>query len=705
MNFDLQPYHVLAGLQYWFVVMLFLLLAFCFVGLLTSFLTSGFSLKGMTGGLGRFFKQLGGLAVDYVKMSPKRIWALAMLTFREAIRRKALMVFIIFGVLFMFAGWFLSQSNDRPDLLVKVYVKFVLTAISWMLMIVILLLACWGIPQDIKARSLHTVVTKPARRNEVVIGRILGFTLISTLLLLVMGAIGYVWITRQIQATSAADRLVSRVPVYGHLMFTDRKGKPALKGVNTGDIWEFRSYIQGATDASAIWSFKDITPERIERDGSKVLLELNFESFRTHKGTIGEGLNCLLRLTNRYQREFAWGLSAHPFFEAVSPLIRSKEYHNAADEIGSVADKLEENLLGSHLAKQEQEMLKSNPALNLPNAKDNTIRSVEYDRIAQGYRQAQQVLEGIATALEKKKTDTEWTSGLISSLKDCVTQAERCRDTSPVTDSERIGLAKALRSFAEQLRSQSEHLTLHLKDLLVPLPTFEVKEFADNLITIDRKLTYTDEDGDFQTADLYDDLVRENTLVVEAQCIDPGQYLGMSRVDLFIRTPDRSFFSGYAKALFGIWLSMLMVISIGVCLSCFVNGPVAAFITAALIIMGTYSRNLIHELVTGTYVGGGPVETYYRIIKHLNPQVPMEPGFTTNVVRMIDGVAIQFLNVMKEIIPNFGYVQTHPQFVANGYDIPWSSALLPSIMIALGLLIPAVIIGHISLKLREIEAK
>src|SRR5690606_18830785 len=132
--------------------------------------------------------------IDTIRLSPGRVWAITMLTFKESIRRKALLVFVVFAVLFMFAGWFLSNSNERADLQIKVYVSFVLTAITWLVIPVVLLLACWGLPADIKARSLHTVVTKPVRKNEIVLGRMLGFLIVGTVLLLVMGSVGYFWI-------------------------------------------------------------------------------------------------------------------------------------------------------------------------------------------------------------------------------------------------------------------------------------------------------------------------------------------------------------------------------------------------------------------------------------------------------------------------------------------------------------------------------
>ncbi|HEX6986171.1 MAG TPA: hypothetical protein VF170_12395, partial [Planctomycetaceae bacterium] len=125
-----------------------------------------------TGGLGGVKRALAGLGrglIDLARVSPGRVYAISQLTFREALRRKALLVFVVFALLFMFAGWFLVDSEQRPNELVEVLVAFVLTTISFLVLPVALLLSCWGIPEDIRRRSLHTVVTKPVRRSEVVL--------------------------------------------------------------------------------------------------------------------------------------------------------------------------------------------------------------------------------------------------------------------------------------------------------------------------------------------------------------------------------------------------------------------------------------------------------------------------------------------------------------------------------------------------------
>ena len=114
MTFDPTAYEILPAFVHWLIVFGSCLGVVLVVALLTSL--------GMGGGRGpaNVGYQIGSGLVDWIRLSPRRIWALTMLTFREAIRRKALLVFIVFAILFMFAGWFLSASNDRPDLQVKV---------------------------------------------------------------------------------------------------------------------------------------------------------------------------------------------------------------------------------------------------------------------------------------------------------------------------------------------------------------------------------------------------------------------------------------------------------------------------------------------------------------------------------------------------------------------------------------------------------
>lgn len=495
---------------------------------------AGFRLvgRGIVGGIG-----------DVFGLSLKRVWAISQLTIREAVRHKSLMVFVVFAVLFMFAGWFLSNSNSRADLQVQVYVSFVLTAIGWLILPVVLLISCRGLPEEIRSRSLHTVVTKPIRRSEIVVGKIVGFSVVGSVVLLLMGSIGYVWIQRQIPA-EARDKLICRVPVYGPLQFLDRQGKPARQGINVGYYRDPRGYIEGATKGRAIWQFDGIRPSRT---GETLLLESSFQAFRLHKGNMKRTLLGELMLVN-----------------------------------------------------------------------------------------------------EEKK-------------------------------------------------------------LRVPLGAFEVNEFATNVTPVKREISFYDEAQKKQrTVDLYDDLAPDGKLRVEARCIDAGQFLGMAHKDLFIRAAVRPFFSGYAKAIVGIWLMLVLVVVFGVTASCFLKGPVATLLVLTLVVVGSGFHGFLGRLIQGD-VKSGAVESMVNLATHRggHHHGPAEADHETTgmrIVHAVDAPLTGTLWIAYFVVPNFN-VFSMSKYVANGFDVPWNTALFPSILMVLAFLLPCLLLGYYSLKYRELESK
>ncbi|HUG17449.1 MAG TPA: hypothetical protein VMM56_00630 [Planctomycetaceae bacterium] len=286
MDFDPEDINIPESLTYWGLTFGIALAA----SLVVAFLLA--AALGGKKGIPRYFDHLGEGLRDTFGMSLRRVMAISSLTVKESIRKKTLLVFVVFAILFMFAGWFLSGANANKDLQLSVHVSFVLTSIAWMVFPVALLLSCWGIPEDIRLRSLHTVVTKPVKRSEIVVGRVIGFSLVGTFVVAVMSIVGYIWILRQIPPEIAKAELISRVPIYGHLSYLDRQGQPTNKGLNTGDINEFRGYIEGATKARAIWKFENLGESSLRLNPAtqekELLMENSMQSFRTHKGGIDD---------------------------------------------------------------------------------------------------------------------------------------------------------------------------------------------------------------------------------------------------------------------------------------------------------------------------------------------------------------------------------------------------------------------------------
>ena len=107
-------------------------------------------------------------------------------------------VFGVFLAILLFAGWFLDPASENP---VRLYMSFVFWLSGCLLLLLVLFLSVMSLPADIKNRTIHTVVTKPVRASEIVLGRIVGFVIIGTLLLAVMSAISYVFVHRGLSHT------------------------------------------------------------------------------------------------------------------------------------------------------------------------------------------------------------------------------------------------------------------------------------------------------------------------------------------------------------------------------------------------------------------------------------------------------------------------------------------------------------------------
>jgi hypothetical protein len=227
-------------------------------------------------------------AANLIHCRARRIWALAKLSFKEAIRRKVLWVFLSMLVVLLFASWFI-QSNPTDQ--VRTYVQVVSLSMTILLLIVGALLASFGIPTDMKNQTIHTIVTKPVQRFEIVLGRFLGCTALLTLVLIVVSAVSLVYVLRGVDPDAAYESLKARETMYGNLEFEGTKDP--RQGVNVGKEWGYRTWIYGPEPQQptqyAVWKFNDI---KGFTNRLKVRCEFAFDVYRTTKGRINEGIFC-----------------------------------------------------------------------------------------------------------------------------------------------------------------------------------------------------------------------------------------------------------------------------------------------------------------------------------------------------------------------------------------------------------------------------
>lgn len=153
---------------------------------------------GASRGLWRFAEATVSYFADLVRMSPRRLLAIARLTVQESLRRKALAGFGVFALILLFALWFLDNESVDPA---PLYTGFVMNFTSYLVAVMALLLSVFSIPGDIKSRVIYTIVTKPVRASELVAGRIVGFAAIGTVMLALMGLTSYLFVVRSLEHT------------------------------------------------------------------------------------------------------------------------------------------------------------------------------------------------------------------------------------------------------------------------------------------------------------------------------------------------------------------------------------------------------------------------------------------------------------------------------------------------------------------------
>lgn len=173
--------------------------ALVFLGLVMGSLAVGYVIAAARYGLLRggdvtYHTVVDGLR-EIVDTSPRRIWALARLAIKESMRRRVVVALGVYFLILLFANWFLSTDHQDPA---RLYLSFVLTATTYLVIGVAVLLSAFSLPGDFKTKTIYTVVTKPVRAGEIILGRIIGFSIVATALLAIMSLGSYVFVVRSL---------------------------------------------------------------------------------------------------------------------------------------------------------------------------------------------------------------------------------------------------------------------------------------------------------------------------------------------------------------------------------------------------------------------------------------------------------------------------------------------------------------------------
>jgi hypothetical protein len=596
----------------------------------------------------------------------RRLYALARLSVYEANRRMwaPWVVITVFLLVLAFTHWFLQPP--RAAEMGRLYVTTLSLLCSVLLTAMVTILTPISLPTDIQQQTIYTVVSKPARRLELIWGRMIGYMAIVTVLVLLFGGISLFYLWRTVGATIAktdaervrarkekrmsdykllteqADQLRSRmkarVPIRGSLAFLDSRGTPHAVGIDTGQeqssMKEPRSHIEGGTMSMAIWSY-GIVPDPFTPPGRPPVL-----------------LNRRIPLDQfLFPDTIEWYLD------------RTIELKAQIDE----ATRAKQQQSVSAVAMQNHDAAIARNTAELDRARG------EYD------------------ALQKRDAD----------LKSSLSRAVAARNTNE----------------ADQLRRQlsalhSPPINIEMSFNVYRTTKGKIGEAVYAAIEAINPRTLKQFDGDvFAVKEYYTNHVQipaailagsRGALRIQVRCLTPTQYLGMAESDLYLLASSGPFWSNYMKGLFGIWLQAMVLTAIGVCAGTFLSWPVALLTTIFFFVGGQLAFAFLVDFSRQAILGGGPFESLIRIVTHDNQMSELAPTAGVVLAKTLDALVMPVMSMLVYLVPNFQALDVS-NTVADGFMVSWR-VMLENTLLALAYALPFSFAGYLILKNREVAA-
>ena len=686
--------------------------------------------------------------IDFVYISPRRVIGLSGLAVREAIRRQVWVVLVIYVLVLMFAGLMLSSDSPEPA---KLYLSFVLQATTYLLLLVALFLAALSLPTDIKNHTIYTIVTKPVMASEILLGRLIGFTIVGTLLLLVMAVASYVFVSRMVshEHLLPAD---SMVPVRESGVVVAFQGKTSRAN---GHQHEVRLEADAFRPGVAVRTAPDGTAAIVTHTTSKARVSgiqvgdrivaiddepINASVGKTPAERIRGSAGTMVRLT--FEKRDGVGPKGGGSRTVEISRTRASTYTNQVQgHVHLVTARAEDGKVTYVVGPPEGDLVARLPVYGSLRFLDQDGRTKDRGiSVGDVYKYRSYIFGGKMEAAIWTFNDVraeDYPSGMSLDLSVGVYRSHKGDVTKGVRGSFVVRNPKTER--------QSQEII------------FTSQESKLDRIELPRQMI----DTRGEPLDLFNDLVVDGQVEVWIRCVDRGQFFGMAPADLYIRAPDASYTVNFAKRYVQVWLQMLLVTVIALFCSTFLSGPIAIILTFFAIVIG-HSTSRLYNLTQcvlfrdemtifdimrrrrikldengyewfQTYVdkghtpytytsqerlqqahdlgidkiesldrvyGGGPIEAAYRIFTQDNLMSELPREGALGLMRNVDTCLMHVVQALINVFPDFERFGTD-DYLANGYNID-ASLISQQGCATLAFVVAAMVAGYFMLKTREV---
>jgi hypothetical protein len=119
------------------------------------------------------------------------IWAVAINTVKQALRIKVAVVFTILLVVLLPVLGFTTTGDETLKGRLQTFVSYALSITSFLLCLLTIIISIYSVTSDIEQKQIYTVITKPIRRFQFIMGKLLGVIVLDVMLLALFSAIIY----------------------------------------------------------------------------------------------------------------------------------------------------------------------------------------------------------------------------------------------------------------------------------------------------------------------------------------------------------------------------------------------------------------------------------------------------------------------------------------------------------------------------------
>ncbi|MDG2206503.1 MAG: hypothetical protein P8K78_01220 [Pirellulales bacterium] len=638
---------------------------------------------------------------DLLGISPRRVIGLAGLAVREALRRRIWVALLLFFVVLMFASWNLAPNSEQPAV---IYLNFVLTAATYIMLPVAVFTAAFSLPQDIKNHTIYTVVTKPVRPSEIILGRVIGFSLVATVLLAAMGLSSYVFVVRGLSHSHQLEKgdLVSEthrgriIRDTGETSLDDRHRHEV--DIEAGGFFPEIEFAESGritrVGDSARTAGLRVGDRITVIDGTPFSSENVGRAIRTLAGTARSEV--ALEITRRGEKLRIDAPRA--ILETFTETNRGHKHRIVARDSNDPAEPRQYTLgaaEGMFLARVPQY-----GSLRFRDSKGDPKDSRTWKFNEQGVNigkifSYRSYIRGntLAAAIWTfdNLTPEKYPDGFDLDVNIRVYRSYIGKIDAPIVGSIFVRNPETGKRTREQI--------------------FSGKDFTIDQMHIARKAWSMDD----ELVDLFADglVTPDGRMEVWISCVNPGQYFGMAEADVYIRADDASFTLNFLKGFLGITMQVILVTALAVFFSTFLSGPVSTLISFTTVLLA-FNKDFLQRLANSVLYpemlkqtvsykrvyGGGPLESLYRLVLQLNITGELEENMLTSSLKAIDLFIMQIIAMVLHLLPDFEQF-LEVQYLSHGYNIPWDM-LIQHFFSVLSFLVTTYVLGYFVLKSREL---